>query len=1722
MWIKNNDDGRWYNHTTDKLDKGTFNSLEQAIGSTILYSKALSGSTYVSINKLTDIYDILDYPTEYNWYIGTSGSQYSVGITPSNPKSIDSTTNDEYYNKFIYEYGLTLKNKFTPVKLINDSDKNYLQVDVATTGEISNLGSYSPGLVIDGVTLKQGHRVLVKDQISYVTLSSHIDPDSYFEGDYTIEQNDVTSIKYSYYNEYNGIYGYTNSTLLRTGDLQTYKDVYRYSVNVKLGDTNKLNQYSLKRLRNGYFPLYTENNPIKFEKITNWMLRNQVDYHNIYEISYYDIRVFPTQSYAQTYTQSTYNYIIPSRVISVGDFGMIVVYQGGVSNIIDNKYKETLTSISETTQFYWICGYSGTLLKVSKLDFTISEMLNEFNNLMSIDFADDLRGMVVGSYNTIYFTQDGGYTWENISSPDFDQYSYNKVIYKSFDKAYIGGDTGVFIEMTYVSNQWVMYKRSIIKYLDINEPTDEYLLVDDIRDMELFTFTSSNPWNLSYSVATSSTISDTKEALFMVTNGGNILLYNVNNFLSNYDFLYLSPSQSSTNDIQSISIVSGSSSIYISSDQVYSIDINDFGSFDPKTNNLSSTYSTTVQYDYFANKIFDYQGDNLYLAGNYSTLYYSDYTSSLSDMDSDFNYRYNSKLLFLDYEIASKLNFIDITNQSYVLPNSLTFSSSDLSNFLSISNLPGENNWLSYYEDKEKTFQYYTSLDTSNEVLFSTTFTYYEGSCFTFSSTDINITYDAIVGLAPSIDQEGQSRYIDWTNPIIGTTYSESIFLYKYMLIISQSTNYLCNIGDVFYLSCSLVSDTFILNNIITIGSNVFLYFYTDLNQSIINDLSTFNGIISITNLNKFSTTQVPTILLSGSTGSIDLTTILNYSDYTPENYFIYAPTGSSYLLLSFNLHPVSYGYNLTYDIDSSVYTLSAKYDNKTAYYNMQSLVQTSTITATMSYSEPFLKFGYKPTYNILDYLSGIDSSLFTTSKVFTSMPQYQSLPGNNSNNFTPNNIYIDTNYDTNKLLFGSNLYFEWNSIWINTFVDVVLYSGTDIFTSESMLVMKKYYDQVSGGYVIEFHKKLSYAYYAPINSIDILSRNTLEQISGDLQVLNNIQRSQTDVSIELNDNFINLENELNFKFPTDSYCKILLSDSDIKNSLSGIVYIDHKNELALNITRLEQQINVPISQTGRYVVGSINYLLITCTESHGLSVGDPIVLTFNGGDYSSNHYNQSFFGYQVVQGVLGSQSFYTDKQWQYFNVDIPYSDPGNIYYVKNDPFLNYEPVDIMEIGVDKHPKISVELNPSNLILTGSSYSLVNINFNNYRYVLVDGLSVVNLYQNYGWVLEADISNAVIGENKNGVVWYSGDWNDGRWINGTWMSGRWISGDWYDGTWNSLTVKYQLTSVNVNNNTQSPTASKWYNGRWFDGTWNNGVWYNGRMYAGTWSNGVWYNGIWNGGTWNGGTWSGGVWVSGNWYNGIFNCDNKPSYWIDGTWYGGDFENGMWYNGQFIQQNNGLSRFGTKAFNTRTATWQSGQFIGGEFHSYLNTDLNGNTIASEFNKYSVWNTGIFTGGIFYGGVSYAIDFNSGTWYGGVVEEIQVIGLNIIPGQLTQLILNGSFQFNVDDEIWVVNDNNPTPYAPIGTNLNPGNYTVLLTTVSSDPIVGQATTITINLDLSNIMGGTVSVNDIDTGLRLTAIFKDSVWKRGIFTNGIFDGGYFEGGIWYGGLFTANWGY
>lgn len=1708
MWTLDTEYNKWY-RKRDFITKSNFDYLKKSLDSVRFYSKCLSGATYYPVNNLDNIYDVISTHIPRNWYVT---GPYSITSFPSeNPIAINQTTSNEYYNKYLPEYGLTLKNMFTPKRLIDDSVSNFIYVDACTTDSLDTLGQVVIGLTIDDVRLKEGHRVLVKNQKTFVTLLNSIDPDTYFHPTvyYKDPSQAVGSLDtlYYYFNEENGIYIYKSNKLIRESDLDLYDNCIRYSICVKLGTSNREKQFHLSRNRDGYYTSVAENQPIEFLEKHNWIVRNKVDYNNVLDLNYYDVIKHGQQEYYDIHKSFTYS--IPERLVGVGEFGGIINHQDGISHIINNKYKVYLRSIVEVDGFYWICGDEGTIIKVSKVDFTVTKVdIGVIGSLRSISFFNNLRGVVVGDFNNIFYTEDGGYNWKKISIVEFTQYSYNKVLYNSIDKIYIGGESGVFLELQFILGEWSINKKRISKYLD---EEDEYILVEDINDIIPFSTTA---WGLSYSYSTQS-IPTSKDGLMLVTNNGNFIVYNLSGFVD-YDFLYLEFTQS-YGDINSISIKKPTSNFYFSSQEIYSFDINNFQVIGSSVSNvIYANNGASLEYDLYVNKISDYYTpgvtiSEILIAGNNSLLNYTSYTQSFGVLDSTFNDRLKSKMLFLDYDIAGKLNFFD-DQHNYRMPNSLTFSGTSIStgSYIDFNNLPGETNWLTYWKDREKVFEYYSFMDDANEVLPSTSFTYSQFTSFgTYFSSQIGISYSAIQVLAPRINEEGHSRYIAGTGPSITTNTMFDIYLYKYLMVIRTDSLFgfiHASVGDVIQVDSDVVEGKFIVNKIVNgRGNNKFYYVFTNFNENIINNIKASTSPITITNLNRY----------------------YNASEFSDK----------------FNKHLIANAYESSYDSTSNVVTIGNVFNRTSAYYNLGTEVILSGSTYSMTYEDTFLKFGYKPHYDILSYLENINPS-FNSGKELLAMPNYFFIPCTDYQYYvgfsglTAGNIYIDTNLGfggspsspySNKLVFGSDLQLEWDSLFINTFVDITLdiLSSSASYVSDRLLIIEKYkVDNYNGtgqvGYVIEFNKNIKYTQFDDVEYITIVSRRFLGQISDDLRELNNIQRSSTSINeIQTGYTYSNYESELNSKFPTDSYAKILLSDNLILSNLSAIMYVDYKNELSMNITRLDREIEINILSTNSFATGSNTYLYITCLEKHGLVEGDGVLLEFNGGTGSSQTINPQYFGFHTV-GILPGLE-YDFFVYQQFGLNSMVSgDSGVLRYTRKDPFLNYQPVDLIDLGVDKKTKISVDLRPDNTDLDGSIYKLVNVDTKKYKFKLLDGLTLDIINSLYPWLLEAEISDALIGMDINqNLIWYSGIWYCGRWFgssNGkisTWVSGIWVSGDWYGGIWKSNSIDNKLITVTIQN-LSNTTNSIWFDGRWFGGTWENGTWYNGRWYDGTWKAGDWFNGIWNDGTWENGRFIGGIWILGNWKNGIFNTDNKPSYWLDGKWDGGDFENGIWYNGVWDQKSGKKSRFGVKSYNSRTSTWHAGKWITGEFHSRLNLDDNGLPSVSESHKLSIWKTGLWASGDWYGGISYNIDFRSGNWFGGILEDIGVVGIDTTYNILQ---VNGIFKFNIGDEFTIIDNNIGSEFSVYGNNDNPTIYKVLNKT--EDPVT-NFTTLYIDKDLSILGNYLISdTSGYDLNLRVVSRFKNTTWESGIWTNGIFEQGNWNGGIWYNGVFDAIWG-
>lgn len=1558
MWEYNNDSKKWVS-ITDSISKVDFDYLKEELSLTRYYSRCLSGSTYTLQQDLSDIYATSYKPR--NWYISLEGSVYtdtSLPLEYANPIT-NATLTD--YNKFISEYGLTMKNLFTPSCLIKDTD-NYKYVDVATTG-IINFSLITKDYYIDGVRLLNGHRILVKDQTTNVVLLNTADPNTYFTSNYVIIEDLGGTIEYQYYNNTNGIYVYNDGVLTRDTDLDLYDNTIQYSVNVKLGEVNISKQFHLSRLLNGYYPT-VDKDPIEFKENKNWILRNAIDYNNLYEINYYDIIKNPIE----TCVLDGFTYSIPERIISIGEFGVILNTQEGVSNIINNKYHVNLRSITQTSNYYWVCGDDGILLKIRKYDFNIEKIsIDTTYKLKSISFIDDLNGLVVGELNTIFTTKDGGETWDKVQFEAFNLYNYNSVVYDN-NTFYVGGDNGVFISFNKISNGWKPYKRRIAK---INY--EEYLLVEDINNLH-----------------------KVNDLIYITTNEGNIIIYDINNHYNlPTDFVYMN-FNINYSDIRKI--INKGDIFYFIGENVYSFDINNYTNTDNTTNIINGQAADLV-YSIYVNSLFNYNDTNLLICGNNSLLGINDYITDFITFDSTFEDRLKPKMLILDYDIASKLNFFDDFG-NYRLPINATFSST---NNISITDIVNQKSWLTYYKDSIKTFEYCSSTPLNPEILFSTTFTKSSiNTTETILSNYISNSYEDIKLLMPTT----QGRYNSVGLPSIANPNSTyKILLYDYLLIYKVSSNYPVSIGDVMRIESDVIDTNLIVNKIVNFDSIKYLYMYSEFNETINTDLKIG---LTITNLN---------IYLSNTE-----------------------------LISKFNKHFISNGYNLEYD---DVFTISSVFNTNTAYYNLQINITTDLDNKSMLYKDSFLNFGYSPTYNIKDYLMNINTNL---DKEYLTMPIYRNMT---LGALTTTSIYKEYN----KLLFGTDLKLEYDTIFINTFVDIMINS----VTTSKLLVMKKYYDSITDSYVIEFHKEIE---GSNIGTIDIISRRTLQQISDDLSILNNIQqnKSKSNSYMDMGDNYYSYENELKFKIPTDSYAKILLSDYTIVSNLSSILYVDYKNELALNITSFDENKEILIINTSEYM----NKIYITCLEKHGLETGDSINLYLGDGFiYNGYHNIERINDYDLLTSI------------DYVPTTI-----GYLKYVKNDPFLNYQPVDLIDLGINGEGKQAIELSIENVEYKNNKYGLYNINYDKYRFRMVDGLNIKTINDNFPWILEAEISDAILGIKDNKLIWYRGTWLCGRWFGGIWESGSWKSGDWYSGVWNSNYITDNILSVEVDYNTVDNKLSVWYDGRWFGGTWNNGTWNNGRFYDGVWNNGVWCDGIWNNGTWNNGFFSGGVWVNGTWNNGIFNCDLGPAYWLTGRWMGGDFENGMWYDGIWEQRNN-ISRFGTKAFNSRTANWQNGTWLDGVFSSGSIDSV------SDNHKYSIWKTGKWSSGKWYGGIAYYMNSKNITWYGGILEEIEVIGINN-----NTIIINGIFKFKIGDSITLLKDNISTDYIVLQVAENT-NTTELM----------------INFDFNTI------INNIDTGYRLVSVFDNIYWESGIWTNGIFRYGTWLGGIWYNGIFEKG---
>jgi hypothetical protein len=457
-------------------------------------------------------------------------------------------------------------------------------------------------------------------------------------------------------------------------------------------------------------------------------------------------------------------------------------------------------------------------------------------------------------------------------------------------------------------------------------------------------------------------------------------------------------------------------------------------------------------------------------------------------------------------------------------------------------------------------------------------------------------------------------------------------------------------------------------------------------------------------------------------------------------------------------------------------------------------------------------------------------------------------------------------------------------------------------------------------------------------------------------------------------------------------------------------------------------------------------------------------------------------------------------------------SNVGEMTQFVFDPYLNFAPIDIYKLGTNDKINKAVEIKPNNWVENNDeTVSLVNVDYTNYRFMLIDNLSLTDLSNNYSWLLEAEIRNAIIGKNNEGIVWYSGIWDCGRWFGSVWNSGIWRNGEWYKGEWNDKIVVGKLNPEISDNNGNEP-KSLWYSGNFRKGTWNGGKWLNGNFRKGTWNKGEWLNGTFTNGTWNSGNFKRGSWINGTWNSGTFNCELGQSYWFNGNFFGGIFQCGIWYNGLFESKNE-TAIFGLGSSSSRKAIWHNGTFLSGEFNS--GTD-NTNHSFSEFR------TGKWISGTFNGGTIYQADWNKGVFNNGIVKSIPVVSF-VGENNTFFFTLKGDWKFSVNDIFYIINNN--TYNTLYGTNDAPVKYKVDQDYITVNN--GEYTKVVVekvNTELNNLIttSGSYVEGYVDNNNPSDATIDDTYitnivsdlnrieWHNGQLENGIIEGDFFRNGI------------
>jgi hypothetical protein len=401
------------------------------------------------------------------------------------------------------------------------------------------------------------------------------------------------------------------------------------------------------------------------------------------------------------------------------------------------------------------------------------------------------------------------------------------------------------------------------------------------------------------------------------------------------------------------------------------------------------------------------------------------------------------------------------------------------------------------------------------------------------------------------------------------------------------------------------------------------------------------------------------------------------------------------------------------------------------------------------------------------------------------------------------------------------------------------------------------------------------------------------------------------------------------------------------------------------------------------------------------------------------------------------------------------------------------------------------------------------VDFNKPKFKMVGGLNIDTLKIKYNWIFNAQMENAIIGEDENGLVWFSGTWICGTWEGGTWYSGEFLSGRWKAGDMYSYHIDQReslLGKLSIIRKDITKTRFK-----------------------------------------------SGTWEGGNFHYGIFGkikneSDLNIPYEVSKEWIISNVEDYEISGTSFVYQRvtetivtgiTGYCTSGSSSYETTGVTCPIGYTYSTGITQTIVTGLTwtilDTAIFKKGNFYTGWiNSAYFENGNFYNDVANNIIWYNGIWYNGCFLIGNWYGGSFFGGGFSNgNWYGGTLSTNKDTSSTRFGCN----YKGSGCNWYGGTFSNGQFHSGINEIDG-ITKPSLNHSVTNWYGGTFTNGEWyggsfhsglwETGRFYSGIIYNIIWKRGHITDCIWKNGQFIEGTISGGIFdnmvvtNSNFGY